>query len=286
MIKELWHSFPRTLEQRINALLDEAEPTPAKAFQLYKVCQNENLWTESYEKFQKHLNDFFALPKTERRKSQVDAFLNAPLHTHLFEDFDLNFRNAVVDNRSLLNLANWAHHLMRVAQKTECLVISEDVLVKTLRYITNPPLFEKAKDIKFEDFCDAWKKIVFNLFGRKYDAEFQKILRELEWLQAQLKNEELQQQERRPAFMPTIYLTQTEIDWTLDILKALDANTQLPKFPLSRGPQKQRLIDLERTIRLYNIVQTTKDSEFLKHKENIKATIIDRCEGLLRDRAA
>ncbi|MDG0817637.1 hypothetical protein [Bdellovibrio svalbardensis] len=284
MIKELWNSFPRILEQRINALLDEAEPTPAKAFQIYKACKNESLWTESFDKFSKHLENFFSLPKSERRKSVLDSVLDAPMSMATFEGFHLNFRNAAVDNHSLLNLANWAHHLMRLSYKTDCVVISEDVLGKTLHYITHPPLFEKAQDIEFEDFCSAWKKIVFKLFGKKYDGEFNKILSELQWLNAQLKLEEQNPSER--AFAPTIYLTQTEIDWTIAVQAAATEHQQIPKFPLSRGPQKPRLMDLERTIRLYNIVQTTKDPEFIKHRDNIRATILDRCASLLREKAS
>lgn len=290
MIKELWSSFPRLLEQRINALLDEAEPTPAKAFQLYKICQSENLWPtisdskKSFTTFSQCLESFFSLPKNERRKSAMDSFLDSPMSMAAFESFHLNFRNALVDNRSLLNLANWAHHLIRLGYKTDCVVISEDVLGKTLRYITSPPLFEKAQDIEFEDFCSAWKKIVFNLFGKKYDSEFTKILSELQWLNTQLKLEEQNPQPR--SLVSTIYLTQTEIDWTIAVQKTVAENQPAPKFPLSRGPQKPRLIDLERTIRLYNIVQTTRDPEFLKHRERIRATILDRCEGLLREKAS
>ncbi len=284
MIKELWNSFPRILEQRINALLDEAEPTPAKAFQLYKTCKNESLWQDSFEKFSTHLEGFFSLPKNERRKSVLDSFLDSPMNMATFEGFHLNFRNAAVNNGSLLNLANWAHHLMRLSYKTDCVVISEDVLGKTLRYITNPPLFEKDHDIEFEDFCSAWKKMVFKLFGKKYDPEFTKILSELQWLNAQLKLEEKNPRER--SFIPTIYLTQTEIDWTIAVQHAANEHQPIPKFPLSRGPQKPRLIDLERTIRLYNIVQTTKDPEFIKHRDNIRATILDRCQSLLREKAS
>lgn len=285
MIRELWSTFPRLLVERINGLLDEAEPSLAKAFQLYKTCQSENLWNDTFEKFSLHLNQFFALNKFDRRKSVLDAVLNAPMSTATYEDFNLNFRNAVVDNQSVINLANWAHHLMRVGHKTSSVVISEDVLCKTLNYITHPPLFEKASNIEFEDFCDAWKKTVFKLFGKQYDGEFQKILKELHWLQAQLKEEE-RQREARPSFFPTIYLTQTEIDWTIAVKVAVETNSEIPKYPLSRGPQKPRLIDLLRTVQLYKIVQTTKLPEFLKHKDNIRATILDRCEKLLRDKAS
>ncbi|WP_415062149.1 hypothetical protein [Bdellovibrio sp.] len=281
MIKELLHSFPRLLEQKIDALLDEAEPSPAKAFQLYKACQRENLWMDSFEKFSEHLNHFFGLPKSERRKSDLDQFLDRPAHAALYEDFQLNFRNALVDSRAVLDIASWAHHLMRVSYKSESAVISSEVLLKTLHYITNPPLFEKSQDIKFEDFCSAWKKIVFKLFGKKYDSELHRILNELQWFNTQIKTEETTQER----FIPGIYLTQTEIDWTTAVQQAVFENAPIPKFPLSRGPQKQRLIDLERTISLYKVVQTTKLPEFIKHRDNIRATILDRCQSLLRERA-
>lgn len=283
MLDEAKHLFPQLLEQKINALLDFAEPSPQKAFQLYKSCKNEELWTESFEKFAQHLNSFFAISQSDRRKSDVDAFLDRPLSSEIFEQFHLNFHNAIVDQRSVLNIANWAHNLLRVQYKTNCQIISQDVLTKALQYITHPPLFEKSLDIKFEDFCSAWKKTVFKLFGKKYDAEFNHLISELRWLDAQLKTEKMAPHE--PSFSPTIYLTQTEIEWTEAVLSAVSTNSPVPKFPLSRGPSKRRLIDLERTIRLYQIVQNTKLPEFIKHRDSIRSTILSRCESLLRERA-
>jgi hypothetical protein len=284
MIAELWNAFPRLLVQKINGLLDEAEPTPIKAFQLYKSCQSENLWTDTFEKFSKHLEEFYLLPKRERRKSRFDAFLDRPMTMDIFEGFHLTFRNALVNNKNLLDIASWAHHLIRVSRKTNSMVISEDVFTKTLNYITNPPHFEKDRDIEFDDFCSAWKKTVYKLFGKKYDSEFNEILKELHWLNMHLLEDERSSDEN--TFFPTIYLTQTEIDWTIAVRKAAFENLPIPKFPLSRGPQKQRLIDLERAINLYRIVQKTHLPELIKHRENIRATILDRCDSLLREKAA
>ncbi|WII71472.1 hypothetical protein QJS83_13465 [Bdellovibrio sp. 22V] len=284
MIRELWSSFPRLLEEKINALLDEAEPTPTKAFQLYKTCQRESLWHETFEKFSERLNDFFMLPKNERKKSAFDRYLDRPMHMAVFENFHLDFRSALVNNGSVLNIASWAHHLMRLNMKSNSAVIGTDVLTKTLHYITNPPQFEKAQDITFDDFCAAWKKTVFKLFGKKYDSEFQKIEAELRWLNTQIKAAESSSQEP-VSFFPTIYLTQTEIDWVTAVQTATQENITIPKFPLSRGPQKQRLIDLARTISLYKIVQTTKLPEFIQHRDRIRATLLDQCGRILAERA-
>ncbi|MNK15797.1 hypothetical protein D3C87_339480 [compost metagenome] len=284
MIKELWNSFPRLLEQKINALLDEAEPSPTKAFQLYKTCQSENLWQDTFEKFSERLGAFFSLPRHERRKSFLDSLLERPVSALVFDDFHLTFRNSMVDNRSVLTIASWAHNLMRVRCKTEAVVISPDVLHKTLTYITHPPTFEKEQNITFDDFCSAWKKTVFKLFGKKYDQELNEILKELQWLNIQLKKAEKDPQEHS-YFFPSIYLTQTEIDWTTAVQDAVMQNLAAPKFPLSRGPQKQRLIDLERAVSLYKIVQTTKLPELIKQRDNIRTTILYQCEKLLQERA-
>lgn len=255
-----------------------------KAFHLYKTCQTEKLWQGTFEKFQIHLRDFFALPKMDRKKSLLDSMMDRPMDMDVFENFQLTFRTALVSNKSLVDLANWAHHLVRVGYKTNSLVISEDIFTKTLNYITNPPHFEKDKDIEFEDFCEAWKKTVYRVFGKKYDSELDAILRELRWLNLQIRDADRDAKEK--GFVPTIYLTQTEIDWTTAVHKAAFEYQAIPKFPLSRGPQKQRLIELQRAINLYRIVQAAKHPELLKHRENIRATIIERCEGLLRDKAS
>lgn len=283
MISELWNAFPRLLVERVNGLLDEAEPSPMKAFHLYKTCQSENLWNDTFEKFSIHLRDFFAMPKSERKKSYFDRVLDRPMAMDVFAGFHLTFRTALVNNKSVQDLASWAHHLVRVGYKTNSLVISEDIFTKTLHYIINPPHFEKDHDIDFEDFCEAWKKTVFGIFGKKYDSEMNALLRELRWLNAQIREQE---KPREDGFFPTIYLTQTEIDWTVAVHKAATGYAAIPKFPLSRGPQKQRLRDLERAINLYRIVQTATHPELLKHRENIRMTIMDRCESLLREKAA
>lgn len=284
MIKELWRSFPRLLEQKINALLDEAEPNQIKAFQLYKSCQRENLWQNSFEKFAQKIGPYFDLPKAERTKSELDRFLNRPLSATLYQDFQLCFGNAVFSNKSVLDIVSWAHNLMRVGYKTNSVVISLDVLTKTLQNLINPPGFEKIQYIAFEDFCSAWKKIVFNLFGKKYDSEFNSILNELRWLNTQLKNEE-ENSQGEISFVPTIYLTQTEIDWVIAVKTAVDQSLSIPKFPLTKGPQKQRLIDLSRTISLYKIVETSRLADFVKHRENIRTTVLAQCDCLLKDKA-
>lgn len=284
MIKELWNAFPRLLVQKINALLDEAEPNAFKAFQLYKTCQSENLWQDTFEKFEKQLASFFSLPRRERRKSHLDAFLERPVDSDVYQNFHLTFRTAVVNNKNLLDIASWAHHLIRVRYKTNSVVISEDVLTKTLNYITHPPHFEdKDENIEFEDFCRAWKKIVYKLFGKKHDSELNAILQELHRLNLQLQSEKAPEAE---GFFPLIYLTQTEIDWTVAVRKAAFERLSIPKFPLSRGPQKQLLIELERANQLYRIVQTSRLPELLKHRDNIRLTILDRCDRLLSQKAA
>lgn len=284
MINELWSAFPQMLVQKINGLLDDAEPNPARAFHIYKACQAENLWNETFEKFSQHLQCFFALSKHERRKSHFDRFLSRPMSLEIFEKFHLGFRCALVNNKTLLDIASWAHHLVRVGYKTTSPVASEDVFTKTLNYITNPPHFEKDQDIDFEDFCSAWTKTVTKLFGKTYEEEFNKLLKETRWLNQQLQESEVRADQGQ--FFPTIYLTQTEIDWTMAVRKAAFEYKTVPKFPLSRGPQKQRLCDLHSTIGLYRLVQNAKDPQFLKHRETLREKILDQCDRLLRDKAA
>lgn len=280
MKQEEWKLFPQTLVQKINNLLDVAMPSPTKAFHLYKSCQRENLYKESYQKFSEHLEDFFSQPRIERAKSYFDSFLDRPMNRHIYEEFQLNFRTATIDQRELWRTAEWANRSMSINCNTDCVVVSSDVLARTLENITNPPPYEKEQDIEFEDFCIAWKKIVFTLFGKQYDSEMQQILKEIRWLNAEAKKAQ-----EPPAFVPSIYLTQTEIDWTEAVLKCATSYHEIPDFPLSRGAQKIKLMELERAVNLYNIVQNTSLPELLKHRENIRATILDKCDWLLKEKA-
>ena len=284
MIQELWGSFPRLLEKNINELLDTAEPNPIKAFMLYKRCQQESLWNDDFRKFSKHLEDFYSRPKAQRRKSDFDRFLDRPMDSDIYSGFHLCFRTAHVSEKAVDDVASWAHNLMRVAKKMTSAVISFEIMSKTLKAIVNPLPHEKSENIEFEDFCSAWEKTVFKTHGTKHSTELKGLVAELRWANAQLKDAEANP--RKHVSVSTIYLTQTEIDWTLAVQAAALEGSPVPKFPLSKGPQKQLLIDLERVVRLYHMVETTRLPELGHQRERIRNTILDRCEALLGDRTA
>jgi hypothetical protein len=280
MVTNLWSIFPRLLEQNINGLLDGAQPKALKAFQIYRTCKNEGLWTGSLDTFAKRLDEFFSRPRADRRKSHFDVHLEHPMDHDVYSRFHLDFRTAVVKEDSLLDLASWAHNLIRVSKKTTGAFMSLEVMTKTLRHITDPAAHEKAKDIEFADFCNAWKKTVSRVFGNKHEKEFNDIVTELNWLNAELKKAE-QVQIPAPPPAPVIYLTQTEIDWTLAVEQATIENSKLPKYPLSKGPQKQPLLELARIVSLFEVAKTSQLPEIVENRENIRATLLDRCDTLL-----
>ncbi|MES2964437.1 MAG: hypothetical protein V4760_11130 [Bdellovibrionota bacterium] len=279
MIREMWGSFPRLIEQNINGLLDRAEPNPQKAFMLYKTCQHEGAWEKDFRTFAHALEEFFAKPRAQRRKSDFDRHLPRPLDHSAYQAFHLNFRTAYVPDKEIEDLASWAHNLMKHGKKTESAVISLDVMIQTLRYITNPPPYEKAEQIEFEDFCRAWKKTVFQSFGARYDAEFDEILGELRTIDS-----ELREQVTNPGFttsFPTLFLSEKEIEWVSAVREAAETLTTLPDYPSPQGPQKQVLLDLQRVIRLYGISYGTRLPELMRHRESVRMTILDRCAKLL-----
>ena len=274
---DMWKLFPRILEHKINGLLLLAEPSPTKAYQLYKSCQFENVWSSSFTHFTDNLRRFYLLDPDDRSKGQIDSWMERPIHKSLYEQFRLNFRNAVVNPSAVTGLAGWIHQVMRLNLQTESQIISTDVMKKTLDYVTQPPPYEKAENVEFSDFCNAWRRMVFNLFGRRYDDDLNKILRELQALE-----KEQQLRETSERFIPQIYLTQTEIDWTESVRVAAEDFQTLPKFPLARGPQKTRLAELERAVKLYNIILHSDKPDLAQHRSNVRATILHRCEELLR----
>lgn len=277
MVAVLWASFPRLLEDNINGLLDRAPPNALKAYQIYRTLKNEGLWKEPIEVFTRRLDDFFSRPRAERRKCHFDAFLDRPMDHDTYTRFHLDFRTAAVDEKSLVDLASWAHNIIRVSKNTSGAFSSLDVMIKTLRRITEPTEAQKAENIEFNDFCNAWRSTVFNLYGRKHDREFFAILNELDGIYEESKKAARDQL----AALPAIYLTHTETEWTKDVRRAAVDYAAIPKFPLSRGPQKALLIELNRIISLYTITQMTEQPEIVSHMENIRATILDRCDVLL-----
>ena len=87
-------------------------------------------------------------------------------------------------------------------------------------------------------------------------------------------------------FCVRIYLTQTEIDWTISVQNAVFDYQTVPKFPLTRGPEKEKLMALHRATMLFNIVTTTTDCEIQKHQESLRNTILDQCGWLLKAKAS
>lgn len=284
MISELWNRFPRLLEEHINGLLEGALPNRMKAFHLYKSCKAEGLWKDDFDIFTRLLEEFFSKPRLERTKSAFDVFLRKPMEHKLFEEFYLDFRTADVNQKSVYEVASWAHNILRLQKKGMIAVVSLDVINRTLCSITNPSFFAKARDIEFEDFSLAWKKVVFRLYGQKYDSELNSLIEELDQINATLKLEEKESIER--GFCPVIPLTKLEIDWTLQVYQAALTEKPAPKFPLPQGPQKRLLMELERVVILYQIVQVTTLPELIRHRGNIRVTVLDRCDVLLGRKAA
>lgn len=284
MISELWNRFPRLLEQNINGLLEGATPSKMKAFHLYKACKTEGLWKDDFDKFAEHLDRFFVQPKFDRTKSSFDRYLNKPMDHKLFEEFYLDFRTAEVDEKSVYEIASWAHNIMRVQKKGTAAVTSLDVMNRTLKSVTQPSFYSKARDIEFDDFSFAWKKVVTKLYGHKFDAELNTLVEELDRINIQLKLTEKETAES--GLTPVIPLTHLEIDWTCAVYEAAVNEKPAPKFPLPQGPSKRLLLELERVVTLYQIVQITTQPELLKHRANIRVTLMDRCEVLLGRKAA
>ncbi len=285
MMQQLWKTFPRQLESRINNLLVDAEPTPAKAFQLYKSCLNEGAWTDSFQNFSTKLNDFFAQARHERRKSSLDQMLNKPLDSYLYDDFHLSFRTAYIDPQAVREIACWAHNLMRVNCKVDSGAISIDTLNKTILSLTTPGPFDKESDLSFQDFCAFWKKTVGKLFGEKYESEMISLVRDLHRLDQQAKTLVAIETEIKPQGQ-FVYLTQTEMNWIEDVRRSAFVYNKIPKFPLAKGPQKLVLLELERMTTLYGIIQISDKPELAHHRENVRLTILDRCDFLLPARAA
>jgi len=284
MTQDNWNFFPRLIEHKINNLLAQAEPNNAKAYQLYKTCKNENLWRNSFELFTVHLSDYFSLPEVDRVKSYFDKFLDRPMNRIVYDGFHLTFRTAHIDAQRLLEVADWSHTIIKNSCELNSVIISADVFKKTLSYITAPPSYEKDQDIEFEDFCIAWKKTVSRQFGKKHDVELEKILKKIRLLNEVLKRPELQH--KKKSFIPGIYLTQTEIDWVLSVRNSTLNYKSLPKFPLMRGPEKEKLIQLERAALLYNIIRVSARPELIQQLENVRSTILNQCDWLLNDKMA
>lgn len=278
MLQETWNTFTRQIVQKINGLLDQAQPNRLKAFHLYKMCKTENLWDKSFSEFSFLLEDFYHTHPAERSKSQMDQFLNRPMDWRSFETVNLTFRTAEIHFSEIRDIASWAHHMLRLHYEKTSPVSTVETLSKTIYDLTHPGIGEKEQNIDFEDFCDAWKKAADKLYGKKFEAEHQQIILELRNLNQILESRAL---ELPRHMLNRIYLTQTEIDWVERTLEAVMAGLSMPKYPLSKGPTKPRLIDLLKWLTLWEISKDVKAPAVQAKVEKLRGHIQNECDDLL-----
>lgn len=279
MLNALWGVFPRLMEENINGLLNEARPTALRALQIYRALKNKGFGTQSVERFSGDLDRFFSKPRFERKKSDFDIFLDRPMDHATFSLFQLDFRSGVVAEKSLADVASWAHHLIRVSKKIDKPFMSLEIITRTLHRITTPTRNEKAEDITFSDFCTTWKSTVNRTLGYQLDPHFEELLNELEWLDHELKNKAEKDFELlEPATIP---LSQIEVNWLASVrFAAIDSET-IPKYPLNERIASDRMQELFRVIKLYSLSRTSTRDEILRNRDKIRATLVDRCEKLL-----
>lgn len=278
MLQETWNTFPRQIVQKINGLLDQAQPTALKAFHIYKMCKNENLWDKSFSEFRFLLEGFYYTHPAERSKSQMDQFLNRPMDWRSFESINLTFRTAEIHASEIRDIASWAHHMLRLHYEKTSPISSMDTLSKTIFDLTHPGLGEKDQNIDFEDFCAAWKKAADKLYGKKYEVEHQLVLSELRNLNHIQESRALELSRR---MVDRIYLTQTEITWVEGSLEAVTAGSSRPRYPLSKGPTKARLINLLKWLTLWEISKDVKTPAIQDKVEKLRSHIQSECEDLL-----
>ncbi|AZZ36280.1 hypothetical protein CIK05_05575 [Bdellovibrio sp. qaytius] len=279
MLKETWNTFPRQMVQKINGLLDQAQPNSLKAFHIYKMCKNENLWDKSYSEFSYLLSNFYQTHPAERSKSQMDQFLNQPMDWRSFESVKLTFRTADIGSSEIRDIASWAHHMLRLHYDKAPQFTSIDTLSKAIFDLTHPEFNEKDQDIDFEDFCDAWKSAADKLYGKKFEAEHELVLSELRNLNHLIETHALEIARRH--LLNRIYLTQTEINWVEKSREAVMAGTAMPRYPLSRGPDKSQLVDLLKWLTLWEVSRSSKAAAVQDKVEKLRIYIQNECDFLL-----
>jgi len=279
MLQETWNTFPRQIVQKINGLLDQAQPNSLKAFHIYKMCKNENLWDKSYSEFSFLLSQFYQTHPAERSKSQMDQFLNRPIDWRSFESVQLTFRTAEINPGEVRDIASWAHHMLRLHYQNTSPISSVDTLNKTIFDLTHPDFGGKVSDFDFEDFCEAWKDAADKLYGKKFEAEHQIVLSELCTLNNALEKRALELSSR--TMLDRVYLTQTEITWVERTLAAVTSGASMPRYPLSKGPSKPQLIDLLKWLTLWEISKDVKAPAVQEKVGRLRIYIEKQCDELL-----
>lgn len=263
--RQLLMELDQVVSFEFGRLLKEAPPNRDKTHRLAKTIQQEALsGNPAIESIRDQVVAYYATPFSRRDAIHFHKVFGFKPYPWLQNQFCLNFANAEMSDTQINRLSSkFRFFLAKMIQPPEDL-LQPPVLHLTLFKITHPRCDQKNSGLDLRDFRNMWERVAHKKWGERFQSFFK-------WFDEDL--------DEKPVFNwpcpqnpmgsidchsgSDLGLTQTDLDWMKDLLKALHYNRTLPKYPLSQGPTKRSTRQLEKVTRAFNVHRATEKASLL-----------------------
>ncbi|MGZ3769335.1 MAG: hypothetical protein ACXVCP_08405 [Bdellovibrio sp.] len=239
--------FAIELEFRLSQLLKGAGPSYLKSFQLYKRSMQEEIFFDSYEIYCERLFRFYTMPDKLRSPRTLGSILKGHITDSFYNEFILDFGNSSLDGKKILQIKEWCATRIPLMKAIPGPATHREIIYNSIESLLKYGARQRSYFLEWMEFIDIWEHECFKQYGSRLDHHF-KALKQLKIDQTwNLKSDV--DKDMATKRISTHQFTQTEIDWLLSLENSLTSKTTLPAYPLSRGPSKKDLVELNNLVR-------------------------------------
>jgi hypothetical protein len=235
-----WTKLSRSIESHFSNYIKLGVPSSEKAYQLAKLVQFEN--GVAISKAVKLVAGYYQIPYRDRADSRFQAHFGISPYPWLIDQFVLNLKNIQTNETLIRKAATDTLFFLRGLESNPPEEINTEAVILHSFFHALKKCWSSNSSLGLSDFLSSWQWHVFRKYGEKYEWYFTKIFEDLKAIEL---DKEIPPTEPRNQYL----LTQTEIDWLQTLQFELEINLPFSRFPLSTGPKKPALIELERITR-------------------------------------
>jgi hypothetical protein len=238
-----WTKINSSLQNHFSNYIHLGNPNLIKRYQLAKlICYEKDV---SIEMAINQVASFYQIPYRDRTDSRFHQHFSIIPYPWLVEQFLLNFKT-IQQNETLIQraVADVKFYFQQLEQTPPPELAHESILLQSAFHALKK-CWSSESSLGLFDFLKSWKRQSFLNYGEKYEWYFEILFEEIE--KTKLEDVTLTEIKKK-----TISLTQTEIDWLRSIKLELENKIHFSTFPLSTGPKKAVLIEIERITRTLN----------------------------------
>jgi hypothetical protein len=265
------------------ALQKSAMPNRCKANQLFRLIQAEVPGLPR-SVIELKIANFYKIPFNRRTEVIFYQTFKVKPYPWLLNEFFLDLRKSTISETRVMKSAVYLQHLITTHIPAPTELIDPRLMHILVHRLVHPRWDESATCIELRDVITKWKQISFYKWGNRHDSYFEQLEKAMRGeLTIEGAPESLPANQKA---MPTVSLTQTEINWIREILSKLAKTKVLPKYPLSAGPKNGFTRTLEILVRDWNQEFTKSKVDFAKlESSKLRKVIVSLSVKLMKTSA-